>query len=119
MTSNIALRAKRRERRAARTRSKLFGTASRPRLSVYRSAKHVYAQAIDDETGKTIFAASSSALASFKGTKRERAAAVGKLLAEKAREFKIAAVVFDRGEYAYHGRVREIAEALRAEGITV
>lgn len=104
-----------RERRTKRTRSRIFGTAKRPRLSVFRSGKHIYAQLIDDEKGVTLVSVSDLALKT--GTKGEKAATVGKELAEKALKAKIKDVVFDRRAYAYHGRVKMVAEAAREGGL--
>ena len=102
-----------------RIRKVSFGTAERPRLSVFRSNKEIYAQVIDDTTGKTLVAASSrdKELAKAKGTKSEIAAAVGKSLAERAREAGVEKVAFDRGGYQYHGRVKSLAEAAREAGL--
>jgi large subunit ribosomal protein L18 len=104
-----------REKRIRRGRSRIFGTAERPRLSVFRSGKHIYAQLIDDEKGLTLVSASDLAVKS--GTKSERAAVIGKELAEKAQKAKIKRAVFDRRGYAYHGRVRMAAEGARAGGL--
>lgn len=106
------------EKRQTRVRAKLHGTAARPRLSVFRSTKYVYLQAIDDDAAKTLVAASEKEIKS-EGTKTERAIAVAKLLAEKAKKAKIHAVVFDRGSYKYHGRVKAIADAVREAGVQV
>ena len=106
----------RRARRAARTRSHLRGTSTRPRLTVFRSNKHIFAQLIDDTKSETIVSASDSGKEA-KGTKREKAAAVGKLIATKALKKGIKRIVFDRGSYKYHGRVAELAEAARKEGL--
>lgn len=112
--SNVA-----RTRRHIRVRKKISGTSECPRLNVYRSLKHIYAQIIDDTTGKTLVAASTLD-ASLKGTNggnKEAARAVGKLLAEKATAAGIKDVVFDRGGYIYHGRVMELAEGAREGGL--
>ena len=101
--------------RHARVRNKIAGTAERPRLAVFRSLTHIYAQLIDDQGGKTIVAASD---ADGTGKKSERAAAVGKLLAERAKAAGIENVVFDRGGYRYHGRVKALADAARKGGLT-
>ena len=116
-----ATRAEARAKRHARVRRKVHGTASRPRLNVTRSLEHIYAQVIDDEAGRTLVAASTidtklrSDLASL--TKQEQAKAVGKAIAERAREKGIELVVFDRGGYPYHGRVKALAEASREGGL--
>jgi len=101
-----------------RIRKTLKGTAERPRLSVYRSNKQIYVQLIDDISGVTI-AASSSAAKDFatKGNKVEVAKAVGKSIAEKAIQSGIKSVVFDRGGYLYHGRVKSLAEGAREAGL--
>ncbi|GIW19362.1 50S ribosomal protein L18 [Tepidiforma sp.] len=110
-----------RKRRHLRVRKKVSGTPQRPRLNVFRSAQHIYAQVIDDTTGHTLAAASDvePALAEqAKGkTKTERAQLVGAAIAERARAKGIEAVVFDRGGFLYHGRVRALAEAAREAGL--
>ncbi|GIW13502.1 MAG: 50S ribosomal protein L18 [Tepidiforma sp.] len=110
-----------RKRRHLRVRKKVSGTPQRPRLNVFRSAQHIYAQVIDDTTGHTLAAASDvePALAEqARGkTKTERAALVGTAIAERARAKGIEAVVFDRGGFLYHGRVRALAEAAREAGL--
>ncbi len=104
-----------------RIRKKINGTASRPRLSVFRSNKHIYAQLIDDEAGRTLVAASthSKELAGqLEGlNKTEQAKLVGKLLAEKAVKADIKSVVFDRNGYKYHGRVKALADGAREGGL--
>ncbi|NJN33104.1 MAG: 50S ribosomal protein L18 [Saprospiraceae bacterium] len=110
-----------RERQARihrRVRKKINGTAERPRLNVFRSNKGVYVQIIDDTRGHTLVAASSKEV-SVKGTKTETSAAVGKLLAEKAKEAGITKAVFDRGGYLYHGRVKAVAEGAREGGLAI
>lgn len=99
-----------------RVRSVVVGTLSRPRLNVFRSGQQIYAQLIDDELGKTLASASSLEIKS-KGKKLDISSDVGKLLAKKALEKKIELVVFDRGGYAYHGRVKALAEGARAGGL--
>ena len=100
-------------RRHRRVRSKITGTANRPRLAVYRSNARIYAQVIDDASGHTLVAASSLDK-DVAGSKRaEQAALVGKLLAERAKGAGVATVVFDRGGYLYHGRVKALADAAR------
>lgn len=107
-----------RHRRHARVRRRVVGTASRPRLCVYRSLRHVYAQMVDDDLGTTVVAASSlEPEAGVRGVNREAAAAVGKLLGERAKAAGISAAVFDRGGYLYHGRVQALAEAARSAGL--
>ena len=103
-----------RTRRQKRVRVGINGTAARPRLAVFRSLKHISAQLINDETGRTLVAANDQKL---KGTKTEKATATGKLLAEKALAAKIKEVVFDRRGNHYHGRVKALAEGARAGGL--
>jgi large subunit ribosomal protein L18 len=102
-----------------RVRRKISGTAARPRLAVFRSVKHMYVQAIDDETGRTVAQASTQdpALRSGKGWNCEAATRVGQAMAGKLKEAGIQALVFDRGGFSYHGRIKALAEALRAEGL--
>ena len=107
-----------RERRHRRVRGKVQGTAERPRLVVYRSNKGITAQLVDDDSARTVASASWLALrGSFKGTKTEQAAEVGKLIAQAAKKASIETVVFDRGGYLYHGRVKALAEAAREGGL--
>jgi large subunit ribosomal protein L18 len=109
---------KRRKRIHWRIRNKITGTAQRPRLNIYRSNRFIYAQLIDDVAGHTVVAANSleEAVAN-EGTKSEQAAAAGKLLAERAKDANLETVVFDRGGYIYHGRVKALAEAVREGGL--
>ncbi len=104
-----------RVRRQARIRAKISGTPARPRLSVFRSNKEVYAQMIDDTKGVTIAAASSQGM---KGKMTEKAEKVGKAIAVAGKEKKVKAVVFDRGGFAYAGLIKKLADAARAEGLT-
>jgi len=104
-------------RRHRRVRGKVRGTSERPRLVVSRSNKGISAQLVDDLEGKTLGAASWLQLKSFKGKKSEQAAQVGKLLAESAKQANIEVVVFDRGGYLYHGRVKALADAAREGGL--
>ncbi len=107
-----------RARRHKRVRGKVHGTAERPRLVVFRSNTGIEAQLVDDGEGKTFAAASSLHLKkSFKGNKTQQAAEVGKLLAERAKQVNLESVVFDRGGYLYHGRVKALAEAAREGGL--
>ncbi|WP_244834368.1 50S ribosomal protein L18 [Clostridium sp. BJN0001] len=107
-----------REKRHLRVRKKVFGTTERPRLSVYKSEKNIYAQVIDDINGKTLVAASTlDKDASVKGGNKEGAKFVGETVAKKALENGIKEVVFDRGGYVYHGRIQELAEAAREAGL--
>ena len=113
MPANARLAA--RTRRHERVRKQLAGTSARPRLSVFRSLSHIYAQVIDDGTGRTVAAASDL---DVKGAKKsERAQQVGRTIAERAKAAGIEAVVFDRGGYRYHGRVKALADAARASGL--
>ncbi len=102
--------------RHSRVRSRVSGSADRPRLSVFRANKHIYAQLIDDTAGKTLAAVSSSEIKT-KGKKSDTAKEVGKLMAVKALDKKIKAVKFDRGGFAYHGRVKALAEGAREGGL--
>ncbi len=110
-----------RKRRHLRVRKKVTGTKERPRLNVYRSLKHIYAQIVDDEQGRTLVSASSLDEAVSAGRNscgnRECARLVGKLVAAKAVQLGIRTVVFDRGGYLFHGRVRELAEGAREGGL--
>ena len=108
---------KARQRRHKRVRTKVFGTAERPRLVVFRSNRGIEAQLVDDLEGRTLAAASWLQLKRFKGNKTEQAAEVGKLLSQRAKEARLEAAVFDRGGYLYHGRVKALAEAAREGGL--
>ncbi|HEX2877957.1 MAG TPA: 50S ribosomal protein L18 [Polyangiaceae bacterium] len=110
-----------RQRRKFRIRNKISGSGERPRLSVFRSSKHIYAQVVDDETGKTL-AAASTLSADLKGmlkddTKVDSAKKVGALLAKICIERKVGKVVFDRNGFLYHGRIKALAEAAREAGL--
>jgi large subunit ribosomal protein L18 len=111
----------RRVRRHKRVRGQVSGTPSRPRLAVYKSAKHIHAQIIDDLAGKTLASASSVESAAQSGDTKvgnsKSAALVGKLLAERATKAGVSAVCFDRGGFKFHGRVKALAEAARAAGL--
>jgi len=106
-----------RERRHRRVRGKVRGTSERPRLLVFRSNKGISAQLVDDHEGKTLASASWVQVKNFKGNKTAQATEVGKLLAQNAREANIEVVVFDRGGYLYHGRVKALADAAREGGL--
>ena len=107
-----------RARRHLRVRKKIFGTPERPRLSVYRSSKNIYAQIIDDVNAVTLVAASSVEKDfSANGSNKEGAKVVGELVAKKALDKGITEVVFDRGGYVYHGRVQQLAESGREAGL--
>ena len=104
-------------RRHRRVRGKVSGTADRPRLVVFRSNKGIFAQLVDDEAGRTLASASWLGQRSFKGTKTEQAAAVGKVLAAEAKKAGVETCVFDRGGYLYHGRVKALADGAREGGL--
>lgn len=114
--NNSTYKTMKRKRRHAKVRSKISGTAARPRLSVFRSNKAIYAQLIDDDASVTL--ASASDVTTSKGTGVERAQAVGKEIAKKAQEKNITTVVFDRGGNLYAGRIKALAEAAREAGLT-
>jgi len=107
----------RRLRRAFRVRKTVRGAAERPRLSVFRSGKHIYAQLIDDGTGSTLCASSSRQLCGAYGGAVAHAKQVGADVAQKALALNIKKVCFDRGAYRYHGRVRALADAAREKGL--
>ena len=115
----------RRQRRHGRIRTKVLGTAARPRLAVYRSLRQIIAQLVDDTRGCTLLAVTEKALPPGKaepvgdrGGKQARAFALGKMIAAQAQKSGITTVVFDRGGFAYHGRIRAFAEGARAGGLT-
>jgi large subunit ribosomal protein L18 len=122
---NISLKQKRKIRRNIRTRAKIFGSTDRPRLSVFRSLSHIYAQIIDDNKGQTLVEANDLELKKNKVEKGEDhlkgkialAHRVGMLLAERAIQKNIKKVVFDRGSFLYHGRVEALAEGARKGGL--
>lgn len=108
-----------RERRHRRVRAKISGTAERPRLVVRRSNRGIEAQLVDDLEGKTLASANHLGLKkAFKGSKKEQAAEVGKLLAASAQKAGVETIVFDRGGYLYHGRVKALADGAREGGLT-
>jgi len=115
------IKIQKRERKKKKVRSKIKAISDRPRLSVFRSLKHIYAQIIDDKKGHTLVSASSMEvlknLKEKKLKKKEIAYEVGKLLAKKAKKIGIKKIVFDRGPYKYHGRVKALAEGARKEGL--
>ena len=117
--STTASRSGARSKRHERLRLRLSGTTSRPRLAVFRSLNHIYAQVIDDTSGHTLAAASSleASLRAADGTKSDDAKRVGKLVAERAKAAGVEQVVFDRAGNKYHGRVRSLAEAAREAGL--
>lgn len=120
MTTTAQKRHELRIRRHRRVRKKVHGTATRPRLAIYRSNKHLTAQVIDDDAGRTV-ASASTLEADFRkqqsGSNVAAATAVGALVAERAKQAGVSTVVFDRGGFLYHGRVAAIAEAARAAGL--
>ena len=105
-------------RRHRRVRGKVTGTAERPRLVVYRSNKGISAQLVDDTTGRTLAGANWAALKGFEGNKTEQAREVGRRVAAAAKSAGIESVVFDRGGYLYHGRVKALAEGAREGGLS-
>jgi large subunit ribosomal protein L18 len=120
MSDNAKLRRESRLRRHTRVRKKIYGTAERPRLAVFRSNKHIVLQIIDDEAGRTLAAASTNEAgerAGGTGGSVAAAARVGTLLAERAKAAGVEKVVFDRGGFAYHGRVAAAADAAREAGL--
>ena len=116
MTNLQKLKQAKRARRHSRVRSVVSGTSERPRLSVFRSTTHIYAQLIDDVNGKTLAQASTLEIKD-KGKKTDSSIKVGSLIAEKAKKIGLTKIVFDRGGYAYHGRVKALADAARAGGL--
>lgn len=118
---NKPSRSEQRAKRHLRVRKKVYGTLERPRLNVYRSEKHMYAQIINDDLGTTLVAASTldkELAEKFScGSNKEAAKAVGELVAKRAIDKGIKSVVFDRGGYIYHGRVKELADAAREAGL--
>ncbi len=121
ITGRTAARASSRARRHLRVRKKVSGSAVRPRLVVTRSARHLFAQLVDDTVGGTIVSASTleASIRGASGDKTAKAKQVGALLAERAAEAGITAVVFDRGGHAYHGRVAALAESAREGGLAL
>jgi large subunit ribosomal protein L18 len=103
-----------RQRRHLRVRKKVAGTSARPRLVVYRSLKHIYAQLVDDQGQRTLMTVSDQAL---QGKKSDKSVGVGKMIAEKAKAAGITSVVFDRAGYRYHGRVKAVADGAREGGL--
>lgn len=106
-------------RRVLRTRKNLINSQGLPRVSVFRSLKHIYAQIIDDAAHKTLVSCSSVELENLTGDKKNVAHVVGNTLAERAKKLGIEAVIFDRGRYLYHGRVQALADGLREGGLQV
>jgi large subunit ribosomal protein L18 len=117
--TQVAGRTGARHKRHERIRLRLAGTPERPRLAVFRSLNHIYAQVIDDTSGRTLAAASTlePELKGSRATKTEEAAVVGRLVAERAKSAGVERVVFDRAGFRYHGRVRSLADAAREAGL--
>jgi large subunit ribosomal protein L18 len=117
--TQIATRGAARRKRHERIRLHMEGTAGRPRLAVFRSLNHIYAQVIDDASGKTLAAASSveKELRGSKGPKTEDAKVIGRLVAERAKSAGVERVVFDRAGFRYHGRIKSLADAAREAGL--
>ena len=117
--TQVASRGAARRKRHDRIRLDMAGTAGRPRLAVFRSLNHIYAQVIDDASGRTLAAASSlePELRSATGTKSAEAAVVGRLVGERAKAAGVARVVFDRAGFRYHGRIKSLADAAREAGL--
>jgi large subunit ribosomal protein L18 len=117
--TQVASRDAARQKRHERIRLRLAGTSSRPRLAVFRSLNHIYAQVIDDSSGRTLVAASSAEkeLRGSKQTKTEEAKIVGRLVAERAKSAGVEQVVFDRAGFRYHGRIKSLADAAREAGL--
>ena len=110
---------KRAERRVLRVRSKIRRESTSPRVSVFRSLKHIYAQVIDDAAGKTLVSCSSAELEKLSGDKKAIARSVGLELATRAKAQGITTVVFDRGRFLYHGRIKSLADGLREGGLNI
>lgn len=104
-------------KRKMHIRKNIYGSASRPRVTVFRSNKHIYAQAIDDVNSKTLFSASDYSQKSEKGAKTEKASEVGKELGKVMKKEGVSEIVFDRNGYKYHGKVKALAEGIRESGI--
>jgi large subunit ribosomal protein L18 len=121
ITGRTAARAASRSRRHLRVRKKITGSEARPRLVVTRSARHTFAQLVDDVQGSTLVSASTleESIRGAQGDKTAKAKQVGALLAERATEAGIAAAVFDRGGYAYHGRIAALADSAREGGLAL
>ncbi|MBN2884406.1 50S ribosomal protein L18 [Patescibacteria group bacterium] len=117
MINTIKKEIARKNRRQARVRAKISGTAARPRLNVFRSNKGMYLQLIDDTVGKTLVSAHIKEIKEKGLKKTEISASLGKLLAEKAMALGVKEVIFDRSSYRYHGRVKAVADAAREQGL--
>lgn len=108
-----------REQRKKRNRAKIFGTAAKPRLSVFRSNRFILAQMIDDEAGRTLLSASSKQFAKKAKSKTEQSTLLGELIGEKAVSLGIKTAVFNKGPYRYHGRVKAVADGARTKGLVL
>lgn len=117
LKNKMSVKATKRLKNKARIRKKLEGTTERPRLTVFRSAKHIYAQLVDDSQGKTLVSVSTQT-DEIKGKKTEAAKQIGNLLGKKALDQKIKNVVFDRSGYLFHGRVKAVADGAREAGLS-
>lgn len=117
MAKKAKIKQEHKERRRGRVRVKIFGTAQRPRLNVFRSLKHLYVQLIDDQKGVTLTSAKDNEIKVKKGKKAEIAWQVGELIASKAAKLGIKKAVFDKGGYKYHGRIKAVAEGARKGGL--
>ncbi len=117
MQNIVKITKEKRIRAHKRIRAKVFGTAQRPRLSIFKSNNYIYAQAIDDENQKTLVSASDLEIKTIKAKKTDKSVSVAQKLAEKLKAKNISEIVFDRGGFKYHGRVKILAEELRKLGI--
>jgi len=113
----MAMKVTNRQKIKYRIRKKISGTAERPRLCVFRSNAEIYCQLIDDVAGRTLCAASSKGNSAVTGNKTDKAKAIGQLIAQKAASMNVKTVVFDRGGYLYHGRVKALADSAREAGL--
>ncbi len=114
---DVKIKQQKRLKRHKRIRAKIIGTADRPRLCVFRSARHIYAQLVNDQSGKTIAAVGDFEFKKNQGKKSDKAREVGKLIAKKAKNLKVEKVIFDKGSFKYHGRVKAVADGAREEGL--
>ena len=117
-TKHTSIKEKARAKKKARIRKKVLGSSERPRLCIFRSARHIYAQVIDDASGNTIVSASTLDVEGLKNANKDTATAIGKEIAKRAQAKNIKAVVFDRNGYLYHGRVKALAEGAREAGLS-
>ena len=117
VTKHSSVKDAARQKKKARIRKRITGTAERPRLCIFRSARHIYAQVIDDTTSKTLATASTLDVEGHKGANKDSARAIGMEVAKRALTKNISAVVFDRNGYLYHGRVKALADGAREAGL--